>query len=145
MDFRRVFPDRLGDFLEQSCLAGLRRRDNEASLSLADRCNQVDDPEGERALVAGRERNALVRKDRRHILEIRAPKLRRADAVYRIHIEQRAVALLFAAQALHTGHKVAGSQAKAPYLRGRHIDILLARQIICRAQKPETALAHNFQ
>ena len=63
--------DRLGDVLEQDGLAGTRRRDDQATLPLADGREQVHDARGER-LGTGLQDNVLVRVDGREVVEIAA-------------------------------------------------------------------------
>ena len=66
-----VARERLRDVLQQHRLAGLRRRHDEAALSLPDRCGEVDDPGGEvlGAAVALLQGEAGLREERGKVLE----------------------------------------------------------------------------
>ena len=63
--------DRVGDRLQDHRLAGLRRRDDQAALALADRRDQVDDPGGQDAGL-GLQAQPLLRVERRELVELGA-------------------------------------------------------------------------
>ena len=60
--------DGVGDLLEEHRLAGSRRSDDECSLSLADRCQQVHDSHGDRG-GTGFELDVFERVNRRQFIE----------------------------------------------------------------------------
>src|SRR5438552_8573887 len=63
-----IFGDCLGDVMEQRCLAGARRRDNQTTLTHPERRHQIHDPR--RVTIRhGLELDPLVRVDRRQFLK----------------------------------------------------------------------------
>ena len=88
-----VLGDRLGDGLQDERLAGLRRRDDQAALALADRGDQVDDA-GRQLARLGLEAQALVRVDRGELAELDAVRgLLDGLAVDRVDLDDRVVLL----------------------------------------------------
>ncbi len=144
-----VAGDGAGDVLQHDRLARLRRRDDQAALTLADRCAEVDHATGEvfGGAVAGLHLQALVGEQRGQVLEenlvLRVFRLLEVD---RVDLEQGEVALAFLRRADLAGDGVAGTQVEATDLAGRHIDVVRAGQIgsIGGAQEAETVL-ENLQ
>jgi hypothetical protein len=140
--FRMIVRDRVRDVLQQHGLAGARRRDDERALALADRCDNVDDARGK--ILLGRilvfHLQPLVRIERRQVVEVDLMAgFFRVLEIERVDLEQSEVtlALLGAADVAVDG--VARAQAEAANLRGRNVNVVRARQIVCfrRAQKAE--------
>jgi hypothetical protein len=90
---RMVHGDRLSDVLEEHRLAGARRCDDEAALSLADRRHQIHDARGH-VVAAVFEPDRLLRIERRQVLEeqLLACLVRRLE-VDRFDLDQREVPL----------------------------------------------------
>ena len=70
VDLGVVGGDRVGDRLEHHRLAGLGRRDDQTSLALADRSDEVDHPSGEQAGL-GLEPESILRVQRSELGEVR--------------------------------------------------------------------------
>ncbi len=99
-DLGMILANALGHLLEQDGLAGARRRDDEAALSLADGGEQIDDPRGHRAAL-GLEAKLFRRVYDGQILErLQGCILRRRQTADRLDAidERRALALLAAIQ-----------------------------------------------
>ncbi len=131
--------DAVRDVLQQHRLAGARRRDDQAALSLADRDHQVHDA---RRQVVGRglEVDALLRVERRQVLEedLLARAIRRLE-VDRLDLDQREVALAFLRRPDLARHRVAGVQVELADLGGGDVDVVGAGQVVVvgRAQEAE--------
>ena len=94
LHFRMVLRHRLREMLKQDGLAGPRRRDDQAALPLADRRQQVHHARRQR-FRAIFQLDALVRIDRRQLIEIAARILLGRHPLDRLHILQaRAAAAL---------------------------------------------------
>ena len=138
-----------GDVLQQHRLAGLRRRDDEAALTLADRRDQIDGASGQilgRA-VAALELQPLGGMQRREVLEQHLA----ARALGRIvvdlaDLEQREVALAVLRRADQAGNRIAGAQIEAADLAGRDVNVVRTREIarVGGAQEAEAVL-QNLQ
>ncbi len=144
-----VARDVAGDVLQHDRLARLRRRDDQAALTLADRCAEVDHATGEvfGGAVAGLHLQALVGEQRGQVLEENLVlRVFRPIVVDRVDLEQGEVALAFLRRADLADDGVAGTQVEATDLAGRHIDVVRAGQIgrIRGAQEAETVL-ENLQ
>src|SRR6478735_690453 len=124
--------DRVGDGLQDHGLTGLRRGHNQASLALADRCDQVDDPGGQDVGV-GLQTEPVLRVQRGQLLELgpAAAGLRR-HAVDRVEADQR-VELLAALAVLGLAHGtrdvVALAQTVLADLGERDVHVVRARQV----------------
>ena len=141
VDLGVVLGDRLRDGLQDERLAGLRRRDDEAALTLADRRDEVDD--ARRELLGRRlEAQALVRVDGRELAEVDAVRgLVDGLAVDRVDLHDRVVllasALLVAVARLADGADdgVALAQVVLLDLAERDVDVARAGQVAGRAHE----------
>ena len=89
LHLRIVLLNRIGDFFEQDGFARLRRCHDQASLSLTDRRDQIDEPH-RKILRAVLQAQPLVWEYRRQVLKIRSANRRtRLISVDRHNIEQR--------------------------------------------------------
>src|SRR5690606_21160201 len=146
---RVVVQDGLGHVLHQHGLAGLRRRDDQGALALADRRHQVQHAAGDvlGAAVAALEAEALAREQRGQVLEqhLALGRLRRL-AVDGVHDVERDVALAILRAADAAGDVVAGTQVEAADLAGRDVDVVRAGQVagVGRAQEA-VAVRQDFQ
>ena len=107
--------------------------------------DDVDDARGQ--ILAGRvfdfELQALVGVERRQIVEMDlVAGLLRVLEIDRVALQQREIALAFLGAADHAFDRIAGSEAEAPDLRGRDIDVVRTRKIVGvgRAQEGEAVL-----
>jgi len=139
----------VGDALQEHGLAGARRRNDQAALSLPQRCQQVHHAAGV-VLLDGFQLDALVGVEGRQVVEedLVAGFLGRLE-IDGVHLDEREVPLAFLGRANLAGDGVAGAQIESPDLRRRDVDVVRARQIVVlgRAQKAETvgqALEHAF-
>src|SRR5690606_36321291 len=137
--------DRSRDVLQQHRLAGLRRRNDQAALALADRRDEVDDARGEvlgRA-VAALELQPLGRMQRRQILEqhLVARVLGRIE-IDLADLQQREIALAFLRRTNQAGDRVAGTQIEAANLTRADVDVVRTGEIgaVGRAQEAEAVL-----
>jgi hypothetical protein len=129
-----------GDLLEDGGLACLRRRHDQASLTLADRGDEVDDP-GEHTvgLALDLETKTLVREQRGEALELRAAhRLFRSHAVHRVDADQRRELLLGAGRTHRASHQVALAQPEPANLCGRHVHVLVTGQVAGATQETVT-------
>ena len=144
VNFRIVELHALGDFLDKRCLAGLRRRNNHASLPLAHRAEQVHNAHRDCRIVR-LETDLLVREDRRHVFEIKASfRVFRISSVDGIDKKQCGKLLALRPDPDMALDDIAGLQIETPDLAGRNIDIIIAGQIVCGADE-SIAVRHNFQ
>src|SRR6185437_14734811 len=134
-----------GNVLQQHRLAGLRRRDDETALALADRRHEIDGAGGEvlGGAVAALELQALGGVERRQVLEQDLG----ARAVGRVEVdltdlEEREVALAVLRRADEPGDGVAGAQVEAADLAGADVDVVGTGQVgaVGRAQEAEAVL-----
>jgi hypothetical protein len=137
--------DRRRDVLQQHRLAGLRRRDDEAALALADRRDHVDDARREifRAAVALLELEPLLREQWREILEEHlALRGLRGVVVDLADLEQREVALAVLRRADQARYRVARAEIEPADLARAHVDVVGAREIraVGGAQEAEAVL-----
>ena len=135
------------DVLQHHRLAGLRRRDEQAALALADRRDDVDDAAGDvlLGLDVALEHHRLVGEERRQVLE--------EDLVLRVlgrlavdlvDLDQREVALAVLRRADLAFDRVAGVQVEAADLRRRDVDVVGAGEVggVGRAQEAEAVGQH---
>ena len=113
-----VLGDRVGDRLQHHRLAGLRRRDDQAALALADRGDQVDDPGGQDARL-GLQAQPLLRVQRGQLGEVDAALglLRRPSP---LTVSRRTSALNFSRRSPSRGWRTAPvmtSPLRRPFLR----------------------------
>jgi hypothetical protein len=125
--------DRVRDVLHQHGLAGARRRHDQCTLTLADRCDDVDHP-GRKVLSGGvfqLHPEALIRKQRREVVEVDLVLgLFRILEIQRVDLEKSEVALAFLGAANMAFDGVAGAKTETADLRRRDIDVVRPRQII---------------
>src|SRR3546814_18559849 len=125
--------------LFRAVFAGVRRRDDEAALTLADRRNQVDDTRGDvfGGTVAELDHHAFGGEQWREVFKqnfvFGVLRLVEVDA---INLQQGKVALAFFGRTNLAGNSVAGAQVKATHLAGGHIDVVGASEgrTLCAAQ-----------
>ena len=134
-----VARDAVRDVLQHDGLAGARRRHDEASLALPDRCHQVEDPSG-RLLGAVLEHEVFVGVEGRQVVE--EDLLARAVGLLVVDLrdaEQSEVALALLGWADLTGDDVAGPEVEALHLRRGDVDVVGPGQVVVvrRPQKPE--------
>src|SRR5450830_363075 len=133
-----LLADGVGQLLEDRGLAGLRRRDDQAALALADGAQQVHDARG-RVVLLGLEAQALLGEERRELLEHRAPgRHLGVDAVDGVDLEQRVVLLVVFGLAYLAEDLVAAPQAEAADLAERHVHVAVALGEAVGAQEAET-------
>ena len=145
--FRMIGRDRMGDVLEKNRLTRARRRDDEATLTFAERRHNVD--EARRAILQSRighfHLEFFVRIKRRQIIKVDlVARLVGALEINRRNLQQREIAFTVFRRADLAFHRVACAQRKAPDLRRGDIDIVGTRQIVCfrRTQEAETVRQH---
>ena len=124
--------DRVGDRLQDHGLAGLRRGHDQASLALADRRDEVDDPGRQHARV-GLQAEPVLRVQRGQLLELRAAAAGFGrHAVDRVEADQR-VELLAALAVLgladRTGDVVTLAQTVLADLGERDVHVVRAGQV----------------
>ena len=137
VDLGVVDGDGVGQLLEDRGLAGLRRRDDEAALALAEGAQQVHDAR-RRVVLVGLEAQALLGVQRRELLEHGAlARGVRVHAVDAVDLEQRVVLLVVLGLADLAGDLVAAAQAEAADLAEAHVDVAVALGEAVRAQEPE--------
>ena len=136
----------IGHVLQQHGLAGARRRDDQAALSLAKGREQVHDA-GTGVLARGFELDPLLRIQRRQIVEqdFIAGFIWRFE-VHRLDLHQREVFLALMRRAHLAADGIAGFQVKLADLRRRHINVVRAGQVVVvrRAQKA-VAVGQDFE
>src|SRR6185437_10527760 len=134
-----------GNVLQQHRLAGLRRRDDETALALADRRHEIDGAGGQvlGGSVAALQLQALGGMEWRQVLEEDLG----ARAVGGVEVdladlEQREVALAILRRADEAGDGVAGAQVEAADLAGADVDVVGPCQVgaVGRAQEAEAVL-----
>jgi hypothetical protein len=140
-----VAHDRLGDVLQHHGLAGLRRRDDQAALALADRrADQVDDAPVRSSVLplparaSGACGNSGVRFSNSTLLR----RILGRSKLISLDLQQREVALAVLRRADLAGDGVAGAQVEAADLAGRDVDVVGAGQVgaVRRAQEAEAVL-----
>ena len=126
-----VLRDRIGDVLQQDCLTGFRRRDDEGSLSLANRGEHIDHTCGDTSAAAARERELLVREEGYKMLERHtvAYHLGR-KAVDGDHTAQRIIFLAGARGPYSALHHVTGLESELADLLLRNVNVVRAGKII---------------
>ena len=137
---------RFGDVLQHHRLAGARRRDDQTTLTFADRRQQIDDP-GRVIVGLCFEPQALVRIERRQVVEKNFfARSLRVFVVDRFDLEQGEIALAFFGRANMTRDDVAGAQVKAANLARRNVNVVGPGKIVVvgRAQKTES-VRQGFQ
>src|ERR1700735_2737992 len=137
--------DRLGDVLQEHRLSGARRRDNERTLPLADRRNDIDD--ARRQILPCRilnfELQALVGIERRQIVEMDlVPGLLGVLEIDCVAFEQREIAFPLLGAADDALDRIAGSEPEPSDLRRRHVNVVWAWKVIGvgRSQEGESVL-----
>ena len=144
-----VVGDAGGNVLQQHGLAGLRRRDDEATLALAERRAEVDDPGGHvlGAAVAALELQARSGVQRREVLEqnLVASAFRHVE-VDLAHLGEGEIALAFLRRTDETRQAIARAQVEATNLTRADVDVVGASQVtaVCRTQEAET-VGKNFE
>ncbi len=144
---RVVVGDRLGHVLQQDGFAGTRRSDNQRTLALALRADQIDYA-GRLVLdrrVLGIEVEPLVGIERSEVVEI-GPVADRVRIVV-IDLEQlgqRKITLAILGRANFAFDRIAGPQAPLADLIGRDVDVVRSGKVVClrRTQEAETILQH---
>src|ERR1035437_1136552 len=141
-DLRVVRRDRVCERLQEHRLARARRRDDEAALALADGHDEVEDARGQ---IRGLEADALLRVERRQVVEedlfARDVRVLEVDG---LDLDQREVPLAFLRRPDLPGDRVPGAQAELPDLRGRDVDVVRTGEIVVlgRPQEPESIRQH---
>jgi hypothetical protein len=144
---RMIGCDRLCQALQQHGLAGLRRRNDEPTLTLADRRDQIDDARRQvlGAAVATLQRQALVGEQRCQVLEqyLVLGVLRRLE-IDLADLQQGEIALALLWRADRAVDRVAGAKIEAADLAGRDIDVVGSGEIgaVCGAQEAEAVLEY---
>src|SRR5262249_40556000 len=122
--------DAVGDVLEHHRLAGARRRDDEAALSLAHGGEEIDDP-GRELLRLELEPELLLRIERRQVVEQDLlPRALRLLEVDGLDLEQREVALALLGRTDLPRDHVAGAQVEAADLTRGDVDVVGTRQVV---------------
>ncbi|MNQ54555.1 hypothetical protein D3C85_686240 [compost metagenome] len=147
--FRVIARDVGGDVLQHDGLAGFRRRHDQATLALADRCAEIDHPAGDvfGGAVAGLHDQTLGGEQRRQVLEQNLVLgVLRAIVVDRVDLEQGEVTLAFFRRADLANDGVAGTQVEAADLARRDVNVVGAGQVgsVRGAEEAETVL-ENLQ
>ena len=137
----------MGDVLEQHRLAGTRRRDDQAALTLAEGGDDVDDAGGTvlQRRIVDFHLELRIRVERRQIVEMDlVARLVRALEIDRRDLQQREIAFAVLGAADFALDRVAGPQREAADLRGRDVDIVGTRQVVRfrRAQEAEAVRQH---
>src|SRR4051812_8090446 len=136
--FRVVGGDRVGYRLQHHRLARLGRRNDQATLTLADRAAQVDDVSGEDPGL-GLKPQPVLRVERHQLVEVGAALgLLRVDAVDRVETHERVellASLALARLANGAGDGVTLAQAIATDLGQGDIDVVGARQVAGRSHE----------
>ena len=141
---RVVLGDAMRDVLQDRRLAGLGRREDETTLTFADRRDEVDEALGE-VLLVGLQVEHVVGEDRNERVEVRtALGGLGVDRVDRVDAKQAPVLLLVLGRPGLAGHPVPGPQAEAANLRGADVDVVGRRHDAVTAQEPE-ALIDDLQ
>ena len=143
-----VHRKRVGDALQEHCLACAGRADDEPALAFSDGGHEVHDPGREvLGLAFYFETDALVGIERYQVVEqdLVPGDLRRLH-VYVFHLQKGEIALALFRGADLAADGVAGAQVEAPYLGGGDIDVVRAGQVVVvrRAQEAET-VGQNLQ
>src|SRR5215211_5914788 len=132
----------LGYLLEDRGLAGLRRRNDHATLALADRRDQVYDARGDIVRLP-LQAQPLHRIQRRQVVEVRAPAaLLGLLAVHRLYAYHSRVLLAFAGGTDLAHYVVATPQVEAFDLAGRDVDVALALAVATRPEEAEAVGQH---
>ena len=125
-------------------LPGLRRRHDDAALTLADRRDEVDDP-GHHVARLGRvlEHEPFVGEQRRQVLEARpVPRCLGIETVDGVDLEQRWVLLVASRRPAEPGDLVALAQAVLAGELDRDVGVVAARQVTVDAKEAVALLAH---
>ena len=138
--------DRVGDVLQQHGLAGARRRDDQGALPLADRAGDVDHAHRQ-VVVAGLQDQALIRVERREIVEQGLfAGHRRVLEVDHGDLEQGKVAFPFLGGADLSGDGVAGAQVETANLRRGDVDIIRPGEVVgIRGPQKAEAVREDLQ
>ena len=123
----RIIPQNgTGNILQQGCLSCLGRRYDQSSLSLAYRRKEVDDPHGN--FTSGALHfQALIRKDRRHVLEIiTSGRLGGGAAVDQFYEQESGKLLLLGVDTGVPAYDIACLETELPDLGGRYINVILS-------------------
>ena len=120
----------MATFCKQHGLAGARRRDDQAALSLAEGREQIHDA-GAGVLAGGLKLQALLRIQRRQVVEqdLVAGFIGRLE-VDGFDLDQREILFALMRRAYLAADGVAGLEVKFADLRGRHVDVVGARQVV---------------
>ncbi len=147
--------DRGGDVLQHHRLAGARRRDDQRTLALADRRDQVDDPRRvvlartlrDRLEVLHLHLQPLIGIERCQVVEVDpVPHGFRRLEVDGVDLEQGEIPLAILRRADLALDRIAGAQAEAAHLAWTHIDIIGARQVVgFRAAQEPKPVGQDFQ
>jgi hypothetical protein len=144
VDLGVVMGDAVRDVLQEHRLAGARRRDDQAALSLADRHHHVEHARRE-VFRVGLERDLRLRVERREVLEehLLARPFRRLE-VHRFDLDEREVALAVLGRANLARYGIAGVEVELADLRRRHVNVVRTRQVVVvrGAQEPEAVRQH---
>ena len=117
----------LGNIFQERRLSGFRRGDDHASLSLADRADEVYNPRRPGS-VRPLQLDPLIREDRSHILKNRAvSRFLGGSVIDHRDMKKRTVLFTLRAIPLFAGDHIAGLQIEAADLGGRNIDIFFTR------------------
>ena len=143
-DVGAVGSDGVGDVLQHQGLAGFRRRDDQGPLTLADRCDQVDDPRRQvlGCTVAAFQRQSFVGEVRGEVLEedflLLGIRLAEVDLV---DLEQREITFATTlGRPDLAGDAVACAQVEASDLVLRYVDVVRPGKVraVGRAQETES-------
>src|ERR1035437_7784255 len=123
--------DGLGDVLHPRRLAGLRRRDDQSPLTLADWRKQIDDPRRHVLLIARRlEVETLIREEGGQVLKPGAVAgLFRIEPGDHVDTQQRRELLGVSGRAARTLEIVAFAKGKTPRLADGYIHVLDGREV----------------
>ena len=141
----RIVPkDGTRDILQKSRFSCLRRRYDQASLPLSDRCEEINDPH--RDLAAGTfHSQALIRKDRCHAFKVIPFRgLGRCITIDQLDKQERGKFLLLCMYTGIPAHDIPCFQAELPDLGRRNVHIILTRKIVVGTDK-SIPVRHHLQ
>ena len=147
IDFRMIVGDGVGDRLHEHRFTGLGLGDDQRTLPLADRREEIHDAAREVVVAVARETEFFAREKRGHEFELYAiADVLRFQSVDVRHAHQREILLALFGRADRAGHRVARLQSEELDLRRRNVDVVRGVQVVvvCRAQEP-VAVRHYLQ
>ena len=137
---RIMLLDAVGYFLKQHCLACLRRRYDQTSLTFAYWCYQIYYPEGQ-LLPAVLHHQLLIRENRCQGAEIRPSYCRtRLLVIYAYHIQKRSESGIALRRSAYSFYLVPRLQIESSYLSRGNIYILVTGEEVVESQESESIL-----